>query len=464
MSETSAATAEGRSLFGKLFGFWMPSKDAPRIEDSATVDQMMRFHRRTMIVTLIVLYGAAYTCRLGLNVIKKPLIDNGIFDAVELGWIGAGFYWGYALGKLLNGLLADRVNVRSFLATGLAVSAVVNLAMGFNTLALAAVVLWALNGWFQGFLAPTSVVSLTQWYAPSERGTMYGVWSSAHSIGEGLTFLGTATLVAATSWQAGFWGPGLFCLIVAGTAYVFLRERPQTIGLPSVAEWKGEVPPASKPDGRSLLKTQLSLLAMPAIWVIGLASLSMYVTRYAVNSWGILYLQEAHGLSTEMAGFLIGINTIAGIFGCIAYGVISDRLFGSRRPPVTLIFGLVEIGSLFLIFFAPDGNTAIIGLGFVLYGFTLSGILAVLGGLFAVDIAPRNATGAAMGIIGVFGYVGAGLQDVISGWLIDRGTTVIDHANGIKTYDFSAPVTLWIGASIVSAILATTLWKVKSSD
>ena len=41
-------------------------------------------------------YGIAYTCRLGLSVVKKPLIDAGIFSADELGMIAilGIFYFG----------------------------------------------------------------------------------------------------------------------------------------------------------------------------------------------------------------------------------------------------------------------------------------------------------------------------------------------------------------------------------
>jgi len=53
-----------------------------------------------------------------------------------------------------------------------------------------------MNGWFQGFGAPASVVSITSWYSGSERGKSYGIWSAAHSIGEGLTYLGIAWLIA----------------------------------------------------------------------------------------------------------------------------------------------------------------------------------------------------------------------------------------------------------------------------
>ena len=203
------------------------------------------------------------------------------------------------------------------------------------------------------------------------------------------------------------------------------------------------------------------MLKKPAIWVLGLASATMYMTRYAINSWGFLYLQEEKGYSLIEAGGILGLNTIAGIAGCVAYGFISDKLFKARRPPVTLIFGILEVFALFIIFFSPPGHPVLLTAAFVLYGFTLSGLLAVLGGLFAIDIIPKRAAGAAMGFIGVFSYMGAGIQDKISGILIEHGMTLID---GVRQYDFSSAVKFWIGSSIISVILAASLWRVKVSD
>ena len=205
----------------------------------------------------------------------------------------------------------------------------------------------------------------------------------------------------------------------------------------------------------------MQIFRIPAIWVLGFSSAMMYMTRYAINSWGILYLQEAKGYTLIEAGGILGLNTLAGIAGCTAYGFISDKIFNAKRPPVTLIFGLIEVLALFVIFFAPPENPAILTTAFVVYGFSLSGILAALGGLFAVDIAPKRITGAAMGFIGVFSYLAAAFQEVISGHLIQKGITITD---GVRYYDFSQPIIFWIGASILSLILATTLWKVKIAE
>jgi OPA family sugar phosphate sensor protein UhpC-like MFS transporter len=442
----------------KLFSFFARGQAAPRIQDPEQVDRKYRRLRLSVIITLTLGYGFAYTCRLGLSVVKKPLIDYGIFTAEQLGWIGAAYLWGYGAGKVFNGFLADRVNVRRFIPTGLAVSAVLNMVMGLNVLVYMAIVLWGLNGWFQGFLAPSSVVSITQWFSGKKRGTMYGLWSSAHSLGEGLTYFGTSALVAVSVWNAAFIGPGITCLLVSVGVYLGLRDRPQTLGLPPVSEWTGQ-PAEEKP--KSTGSAQMAVLRMPAIWIIGLSSALMYVTRYAINNWGILYLQEVHKFTLMEAGTLVGVNTVAGAAGCIAYGYISDRYFNARRPPLTLLFGIIEVAALFIIFFGPEKNVYVMGLGFILYGFTLSGLLTVLGGLFAVDIAPKAAAGAAMGVIGVFSYLGAGVQELVSGYLVGAGTTMVD---GVRHYDFSLPVLFWIGASILSMLLAAATWKVKVKD
>jgi MFS transporter, OPA family, sugar phosphate sensor protein UhpC len=451
------------SIFKRILRFYSRGEEKPRLEDKDEIDRIYKRCRLSVIVTLTLGYGFAYTCRLGLSVIKKPLIDMGIFSPEQLGWIGAAYLWGYGAGKVFNGFMADRVNVRVFIPTGLAISALFNLAMGNNTYVYVAIALWGANGWFQGFGAPSSVVSITQWFSGKRRGTMYGVWSGAHSLGEGLTYFGTAALVSVTAWQAAFIGPGITCLVVAVALYFGLRDRPETLGLPPVNEWAGVKLTAAETDSQagSAGAAQIALLKIPAIWIIGLSSALMYVTRYAINNWGVLYLQEAHGFSLVEAGGLIGINTISGIGGCVAYGYISDRFFGARRPPLTLMFGIVEILSLLLVFFCPQGNVTLLTIGFIFYGFTLSGLLAVLGGLFAVDIAPKRAAGAAMGIIGVFSYVGAGIQELVSGSLIGQSITMVD---GVRHYDFTLPILFWLGASVLSMLLAASQWRVKVVD
>lgn len=442
----------------KILQFFKAGENQSQLVDQNKIDSQYSKYRKEVLASIIVLYGFGYTCRLALSVVKKPLIDSGLFSIGDLGLVGSAYFYGYALGKFFNGFFADYANVRRFFTFGLITSGLINVSMGLNQSLLLWVVFWFLNGWVQGIGAPSCAIALTNWFSTKERGRYYGIWSTAHSIGEGLTFIGSAALVNYFSWRAGFIGPGILLIIITIVGYKYLQESPKSLGLPSVGSWKKELD--TKPllkNFNEVMNNQLMIIKYPSIWILGLASSTMYITRYAINSWGILYLQEIRGYSLIEAGSIIGLNTFTGIIGCVAYGFISDKYFDARRPPVTLMFGLVEIASLFLIFFGPE-STVVLIIAFLIYGFTLSGLLAVLGGLFAIDIAPKNISGAAMGFIGLFSYIGAGIQEKISSLLIK--TPEIDNTSA-ALYSFDDAILFWIFASIVSFLLSLTLWNKK---
>ncbi len=446
------------------FRIFLTGPDVPPLAGSGEIDRLYKRYRLRIMIAITIGYGLVYTCRLALSMVKKPLIDGGIFTPVELGIIGSALFYSYAFGKLTNGFLADHMNLKVFFAFGVLISALINIGMGFSTVLWVSVVLWALNGWFQGFGAPTGAVALTTWFSNRERGRMYGIWSTAHAIGEGLTFVGVAGLVTLWGWRAGFWGPGVLCIVVAGALYLVMQDRPQTLGLPRVADWKNDHVSSDEDRNEKKESTwviQRTILKIPAIWILALASASIYVTRYAINSWGVLYLQEAKGYSLMQAGGVISVNTIAGILGALAFGFTSDKIFNARRPPTNVIFAALEIIGLLMVFFGPNDNLTFMTVAFFIYGFGLTGLVTSLGGLFALDIAPKRAAGAAMGFIGVFSYIGAALQDQISGHLIENGVTMID---GVRHYDFSTVIWFWVGSSVLSLILATTLWRVRVKD
>lgn len=75
-------------------------------------------------------YSLYYVCRTSLNVVKKPIIDSCMLDASQLGLIGSVLLFAYAIGKFVNGFLADHCNIKRFMATGLVVSAAANFTLG----------------------------------------------------------------------------------------------------------------------------------------------------------------------------------------------------------------------------------------------------------------------------------------------------------------------------------------------
>lgn len=428
--------------------------DSPSIGDPDKIDAIFKNRRLRVFVWLILGYGFFYTCRLSLSVAKKPMLDEGVLSVAQMGIIGSMLLFIYAFGKFFNGFLADRANIRRFMSIALLLSAFANLLFGsVSNFALFAV-LWALNGWFQSIGSAPSVVSICQWFSHRERGTRYGVWAGAHNIGEGLTFVGTALIVNAFGWRWGFWGPGIACVIVAVILYTNLADRPQTYGLPSVADYKKDYS-AGKPTEASTNSLQLLVLKSPIVWVLGLSSACMYIARYAINSWAIFYLQEGKGYELVEAASAMAAYPIFGLAGAIFSGFLSDRFFGARRNVPTLLYGLLLIGSMCLFYYSPPGHILIDAIALAIFGFAIGGLIVFLAGLIAVDLMPIGAAGAVKGVIGLFSYLGAASQDWISGILIDNTKTVVD---GVTTYSFDGAFYFWISASVVSMLLALFAW------
>ena len=254
-------------------------------------------------------YGMYYVCRLSLNVVKKPIVEEGIFSETELGIIGSVLFFTYAIGKFTNGFLADRSNIRRFMSTGLLVTALVNLCLGFTHSFILFAVLWGISGWFQSMGAASCVVGLSRWFDDKKRGSFYGFWSASHNIGEALTFIIVASIVSAFGWRYGFWGAGLVGLLGALIVWNFFHDTPQSKGLPPVNQPKAKKV-LTEAESADFNKAQKRVLLMPAIWILALSSAFMYISRYAVNSWGVFYLEAQKGYDTLDASFIISIGSV----------------------------------------------------------------------------------------------------------------------------------------------------------
>ena len=383
-----------------------------------------------------------------------------IFSETELGIIGSVLFFTYAIGKFANGFLADRSNINRFMTTGLLVTALVNLCLGFTNSFILFAILWGISGWFQSMGAASCVVGLSRWFSDKERGSFYGFWSASHNIGEALTFIIVASVVSVLGWRYGFLGAGLVGLIGALIIWRFLHDTPQSEGLPALNRPK-EKKEMNAAEAADYNKAQKLVLLMPAIWILALSSAFMYISRYAVNSWGVFYLEAEKGYTTLDASFIISINSVCGIVGTVFSGFISDKLFGGRRNVPALIFGLMNVAALCLFLLVPGTHTWVDVTAMILFGTSIGVLLCFLGGLMAVDIAPRNASGAALGVVGIASYIGAGLQDVMSGVLIEGNKTVV---NGADVYDFTYINWFWIGAAVLSVLLALLVWNARNEE
>lgn len=459
-----------------LYSFYRISKPSKEKVPAGEVQSRYISLRRKTFWAATIAYSLYYVCRLSLSVVKQPVIDEGVLTPGQLGIIGSSLLFVYAVGKFTNGFIADYCNIRRFMATGLLVSAVINLimgvlgllhgALGLSSLLLFLIfaVVWGMNGWMQSMGSPPGIINLSRWFPLSKRGTYYGIFSASPYLGEFLSFIIVGVVVGTFGWQYGFVFSSIAGLLGGAVILIFVSDTPESKGLPSVQELSGEDP--KKEDSMATVDLQKMVLRHPGIWIIAASSAFVYITKYAVAGWGVLFLQKAKDFSLENATQIIAFSAAFGILGTVLAGWLSDTVFKGDRIRPTVLSGILSFVSLGLFLFTEGGY--VFNIVYVsLFSLFIGVLYCIVAGLMAVDIVPRKATGAALGIVGISSYVAAGIQDIASGYLIEGFATAPADTAGLSaeaitaatTYNFGPVSWFWLIAAIIAFLLPVLFWK-----
>lgn len=420
--------------------------------------------RWQMMLSIFFGYAGFYLVRKNFSLAKPYLIKEFGFSKGDVGLIATGLAVAYGLSKFVMGNVSDRSNPRWFMATGLILSGLINLL--FPTLVgslWAMLALWFVNGWAQGMGWAPCARTLTHWFSDDERGTKFAVWNLAHNIGGGvvapiingaLALAAVIGLAAATDGRLPFYlifyVPAFMAMGMGVLLMVFLRDTPQSCGLPSIEEHTGDNPDTGVADPEKEMTAKEILFQHvfnnKPLWIIAFANIFVYVIRYGVLDWAPTYLTAAKACPQDTARWQFFLYEWAGIPGTLLAGWLSDRFFHGRRGPVSVIFMVFVTIAVWVYWQNPAGrfwvdSAALFTIGFLIYG------PVMLIGVSAVDMVPKKAAGTAAGFTGFFGYMfGAVIAEVGIGRVVDR-------------WGWDGGFRLLLASCVLAIILLALTWK-----
>jgi OPA family glycerol-3-phosphate transporter-like MFS transporter len=414
------------------------------------VDSAYRRLRWQVFLGIFIGYAGYYFVRRNFTLAMPNLIELG-YSRADLGLALSGVSIAYGLSKFVMGSVSDRSNARAFMSLGLTCSALIMIFMGTVPVATSSVAimftLLLLNGWFQGMGWPPSGRVMVHWFSPSERGTKMAIWNVAHNIGGGL--VGPIAILAMAifaDWHAILYFHGFFALAVAVLIFVMVRDTPQSQGLPAIEQYRNDYPQAFDYDASHEKEFSAKdiflkyVLSNRMLWAIAVANAFVYFVRYGVLDWAPTYLSEVKHFTFEASGWAYMFYEFAGIPGTLLAGWMSDRVFGGKRAPASILFMLATMICVIIYWLNPPGNPGVdqamlIGIGFFVYG------PVMLIGVHALDLAPKKAAGTAAGFTGLFGYVGGAVgASIIIGFVVDAA-------------GWNAGFSLLVGACVIAMIL-----------
>ena len=409
-----------------MFSFLKASPPAPRIESSRT-DAEYKKLRWQVFAGVFIGYAAYYLIRKNFSLAIPYLIDEYGFTKADLGTVGVALSLAYGFSKFIMGNISDRSNPKYFITIGLLGSALVSLIFGLVPGVLSSIplmiVLAALNGWFQGMGYPPGAKTMTNWFSVSERGVWWSWWNVSHNLGGGL--IGPLAILGLSIfgvWQSLFYLPALIAIVLAFIMFYLMRDTPESQGLPPVDEWKGEKIVEKVESAHTLSSKDIFMkyiINNKFLWAIALANVFVYFIRYGIIDWAPTYLKEVKHFSVDKQSWAYFLYEYAGIFGMLASGYLSDKVFKGHRAPPMLLFLTGVLIAIIVYWKNPEGNPLVDNICLVAIGFLIYGPVMMIG-LQAADLVPRVATGTATGLTGLFGYLlGSASAGYVMGKLVD---------------------------------------------
>ena len=395
-------------------------------------------------------YATFYIVRNNLPVVSREMGQAVGYSKSQIGDLIALTALAYGLGKFVWGAVSDRSNPRYFMAAGMVLTALCNFLFGGASSYPIHLLLWTLNGFFQGMGWGPCGRSLGHWYSVGERGTIFAVWNIAHNVGGGLTGLIAAYSAARLGWRSAFYVPGVLALLCAVYLVIRLRDTPQSLGLPPIEEFRNDYPGSTTADREAELGTRELLFAYilnnKYLWLFAIANFFVYIARYSMLDWGPTYLKEVKQASLQEGGYSTAILEFAGIFSTLLMGWLSDKA-GGRRGMVSFLCMLPVFGAFAGILYTPPGLLWLDLILFGIIGFFVYPPVMMLG-VAGLDFTSKKAVGTAAGFIGLFGYIGRTVQGKGLGFIAER-------------YGWEAALYAILGATALGIALLSLTWRLR---
>ena len=438
--------------------------DASTMTNDEIVSAWKSWQVRTF-VTIWITYGSFYLCRANMSFALPGIAAEFGYSKTLLGLLGTSLFIMYSLGQFVNGQLGDKFGARKLVFTGMIVSAFLNIVFSFSTAFAFMLIVWGLNGYFQAMGWSPQVKTMANWFTVAQRGKWMGLMGSCYQVGNAYSWLLASILAASFGWRVVFWVPAILFLISSIHFVLRLRNAPEEVGLPPIEQLRkikaGEV--ISKEEGGapvSGVKEDVHLgfketiricVTNPRIWAVSAAFLCLDIIRYGFFYWAPVYLIEAQGAAITTAGLKLTVLPLAGSAGAIVTGWATGRFFQNRRAPVIAICLFVLAFFSWLFYTAPPGAWFWSLICLAVIGFCTYGPHVLLVGHAAQDFAGRKAAASAAGFIDGWGYVGAAMTGVFTGWLVEN-------------YGWGAGFWYWIIAALVGGVIMVFLWTVPVTE
>ncbi len=422
---------------------------------AADFDQAAFLSRRRLVfLILVAVYITVFFHRMAPGVVAADLARTFQTTGIALGSLAAAYYYVYTAMQIPSGVLADTLGPRLTVTIGTLVAGVGSILFGlapeFDTAVSGRLLVGlGVSVVFVGLMKSNAV-----WYADREYGRISGITLLLGNLGSILAAGPLALLLTAVSWREAFVGAGVVSILLSAANWLWVRNRPQDAGFPSIHEQQGLAPPAARKQ--HWMQDLGDVLGRREVWPGFWVNLGMTGTLFAfAGLWGVPLMRDLHGLDRTEASLYTTVTLAGFAVGALKAGWLSDRI--GRRKPLILGSALLSVLAWLALILLPWGPGWSGLLLYCLLG--LSGGGFVLTYAVAKELLPPGVSGMGIALVNTGLFLGAALMQPAFGWILDLtwdGTLM----TGIRVYgasDYQNGLWLSLGGAALALAAATRI-------
>lgn len=398
-----------------------------------TAEEYRKFKKYAWLYLIMfsLLYCSLYCTRLNISSATPYLVESGWTEAT-IGILTGTLFWTYGIGQLVSGRLSEMFGPSRFIVAAVVLSAGANFlvaAQNVDSVIILAII-WGANGFFQSMGWTPGLAAMTKWWPGKSRGFATGFLNAFSGFGQVAAYL--AVLLAflcfpQLGWKAGFIVPACVPLLVLAVYLLCTKTSPAQAGLRDYVE-DDAAKTGEEERMREIVATKGALY--PYRYVLSNKSFLIWLViafgtglaRYGLSTWVPLYFNQ-QGLSAAASVASSVILPVGMGIGTLVVPWLTDRFCSENRLPAAIIsavIGAVTTIVVYLLDATAVSQLIIVEVMLFISGFCIYAINGILF-TYATDIGGRVFSGTCSGILNFSAYLGAAVQSLVYGFILNNG-------------------------------------------
>jgi sugar phosphate permease len=356
-------------------------------------------------------------------------------SAELVGLMASAYFYPYALLQLPAGLLSDSLGPRATATVFLLIAVAGSIGLGLAPNAEVAVIARVCVGVGVAMVFIPTIKLASQWFRVTEFARVTAILNTMGGVGAFLATSPLALFAAWVGWRSSFIAIGVGTLFIAILIFIFVRNRPQDMGWPSLAEIDHKLSgPAPTPQVITLRQGALRVITEPRFWPLAVWFFCTLGIFFSFGSlWAGPYFKHVYGMTQSQVGHLLSMIALGLIVGSPALSVLSDKVLKSRKK-VLILTAVLLIFELSIIYAFP-GRIPLYALYPLIFLFCVScSAVVVIAFTTTKELFPVEIAGTSVGTVNLFPFFGGAVFQIGLGKVLDAYPRTPEGAYPLDAY------------------------------